>query len=416
MYQVQQKRSWIGWLLAATVLLLPVGCGEEDTTPTNVTTTDQQDVQNGINSLQGFGEEVLSGDGAQLAQNAQLLDLLGSVGFPGLDLAIPFFRYAPGLLAKQVVWRKASRMRPHPAIDLDNHFGTYHRDVNDFTEPFPGWVLDTADDPPNGLIFEFTLQDDIHTYDDMGNEVPLQGAIRFLEIEVDAGVPEDPNDDILTNIIVEVAALSVLGTPPTLLRGNLNIVLDEMREPMTITLGSPEANSTLHPDAAFVGNLLVAVSIDITPVPAKPNSNLAAFAQLFDSVDNFALRFDLSMTNFDMASSLPPESASISFGFGNTTNPSMPPWVFQVTASQFVEDPLNLGSYNSDITGSITFNTASVATFSGNTQEVPVDLDGDTVPDGQCPDINVTFDDDPENASNLCVALPMILELLNPAP
>jgi hypothetical protein len=270
-------------------------------------------------------------------------------------------------------------------------------------------VLVDGQNPGDGFIFEFDLNDDIFVTDDMGNVIPMQGAVRFLDIVVDEGEVPNPEDDILTNVVFEIAASPLSGvTAPNLVRANLNIVLDTSREPITVTLGSAAANNRLHPDAAFIGNLLIALSVDITTPTSKPLNNVTAFAQLFDTVENFALRFDLSMTNIDFSTDLPPQSLTLRFGFGNTTTPSSPPWMFEVLANNFTGISGFPGEYDFDVAGGITFNNSSVATFSGNTQEVPVDVDGDGNFDTECPDIDITFADDPENPWNICEVLPLL--------
>lgn len=413
MYKLRTRRSLQSGALVAMLAVLLVSCGEEKTPTGTGGTTDREDLQNGVNGLVDFGTEALSGDEAQMMADPAIGDLMAAVGLPNLEIPIAAAKQTPvlGWLQHDVVRKARTPLRPRLA-NLDQHYGTYDRDVNDSTEPFQGWVVSDAGTPSDGFIFRFDLQDDIVVLDDMNNEVHLQGEVRFLDIVVDEGEVANPEDDILTNVVYEIAASRLAETTaPTLVRANLNIVLDGNREPATITLGSPEANNRLHPDAAFLGNLLIALSVDITTPPSKPLQNLTAFAQLFDSVENFALRLDLSMTNIDFTGDAPPQSMTIGFAFGNTTTPASPPWSIVATLDEFVPDPQFPSDYNFDIAGSVNFNGSSVATFAGNTLEVPVDIDGDGQPDGTCPDINVTFTDDGA-IWNICEVLPVLDDIV----
>jgi len=397
-----------------TMAVLAASCKDDNSSTVPIVTSDMDDLQNGIDGLANFSQDALAGEEAQVATSPEVGALLTSVGLPGLDIPFGGFSQTPILswLRRDVVGKARTPMRPR-VHNLETHFGTYDRDVNDSTEPFQGWVLADGQTPSDGFIFRFDLQDDISWLDDMGNEVPLQGEIRFLDIVIDKGNLADPLDDILTNIVFEIAASPVLGPLPKLVRFNLNIVLDSNREPASLTLGSAEANNTLHPDAAFLGNLLIALSVDITP-SVLPLTDLTAFAQLFDSVENFVLRFDLSMTNIDLAADLPPESMTISFGFGVTSIPSSPPWSIFATLDTFTEVQGLTGEYDFDVDGGVTFNGSSVATFAGNSQEVPVDINGDGVIDEleTCPDIDITFADDPETSWNICIVLPLLDDIV----
>ena len=127
------------------------------------------------------------------------------------------------------------------------------------------------------------------------------------------------------------------------------------------------------------------------------------------SGENFVVRLEVGLTG-DVGSGLV-EAASAALGYGVTREPTAPPWVIALEATNFRADPNGTGEV-ADIHGSIKHGHAVLATLAGDTTDVPIDTDGDQIPDTTCLNVNVTFVDTPNEPQNLCLALPGLRDLL----
>ncbi len=400
--------------LALVTLGLSTGCGD-DSTGTNGGSgggqTDAQKLDGAMTGLTNFGQDALALDETSVLFNGGIVEILGEL-FPA----------GTGGLVKTVMTKNADRPRVllQEARDLvknprriskrglEDLAGVYDRDVSSSADPFPGWVL-SSDDPPtsDSIIFRFDGDDDF-TVNEGEELVPAAGELRLLGIASDDRGTSDPLDDLLTDVVFEIHVGPADGTPETVLRIAFSAAYDAAGELTFFALGDENANSVTDSGASFLGPLLFFIGLDV--VADGESTDVDLTFQLFDSIDDYALRLTLGA---DALTSTELEQVDFSFGFGQTMNPADPPFVFNVSANNFRPDPLDAESVIADITGSIVLNGDTVATMVGDSTDVPFDTDGDGTidPDETCPNVNITFSDSPEATVNICEAIGDILGL-----
>ncbi len=395
-------------LLASLGLVM--GCGSEDGgSPLAPVENPEQTLEENLGSFNTFNEAALDDPSNQLLDDPQLNDLMSQAG---LELFVPTTSFIrDGVSAADRSQRPQLTMNKSnvraPRVSVGEAAGTYDRDAADTTEPFPGWVLAEANNPSNGYVFRFQLEDGVTYWDEQTmTEVPVQGEFRLLEIMVDdGGTPSDPNDDYLEHMVVEIAASPDPGPAPTVAR--LEFSLTVTINAVTINIGSAAASNTSHPDASFVGPFLYYVHLSISE--SSTAASLNAIEQLYDSAQGFGARFETSMS-FNVQTQMP-SSAQFVFAAGATATPSAPPLRFELNFFNFRTEGFE---EIADVSGSITFQGAPLATLSGDTTEVPVDLDGDGTNDGTCVNVDITFADNPGVSQNICEAVDSFDESLFP--
>jgi hypothetical protein len=337
--------------------------------------------------------------GNQLLGDPVFEQLLAVVGFDELGPIASVIR--DGVSASdRAAWNRlgVEKLRPTaPRLAMLEGAGTHDRDVNDVSEPFPGWVLTEPNVPSNGFVFRFQLDDGVSYWDDDAMaQVPVQGEFRLLDVVFEnGGTPLDPVDDYLEHLVIEIAASPVQGVEaPTLAR--LELAVTVTSQSVSWTIGSAAANNPGDSGASFVGPLLYHIRMAATQTTIEAAS-FEITEQLYHSVERFAARVQLVQTVNLQSETL--TGARFVLGAGETNNPSVPPLRLVMELSKFRMEGLNEVA---DVSGSITYNLAPLATFSGDTSEVPVDFDGDGTFDGTCVNINIAFADDPGVTHNIC--------------
>ncbi len=375
-------------LLAAGLVL--GSCGDDKKKETPETPEDQ--TAGGLDDLEGFATGATNSTEGQLLQTpalSQLLSRLG-LGFPG-----------GGLLPvdpRDIAGHRASFAHPtgfRPAAVLEG-YGTYDRDSTSINPPFPGWALaDTL--PTDGYIFRFGTDDDISV--DHGTR-HLGGEIHFLDIIVDDGAtPQDPADDIITRVRFEVQINGL--TPSPAVRIAYSLTLDQARKWETLEIGDPDDLTS-----SYLGSIAIALAY------TTPADDWEIFLQLVDQEPNpdFVIRLDIAAT--DITGDVPTE-VTFTTGWGDTNNPSSPPWEVTATLDNFRPGDQQ-GEVDADIEGSISYSRRILAIFTGDTTEVPVrvdtDGDGDVDADDTCVNINITYTGSNE-AVNVCEALADVIDI-----
>jgi hypothetical protein len=392
-------------LFAVAILVAAVGCGDDDdkTPPTPKTNAEKFD--DGVRSLANFGTGL--GNSPDVLLAAQMIGVLGNLFPDGLQLAAQVAT-APDLpTAAQRVAQLAPRMiHQRPQITkagISDYFGVYQCDAQDVTEPFPGWVLtEETPNPANSIIMRFDEDCGFIYYDDRGREQVAVGELRMTNVET---IP-DPNDETLdlpTRFDFEMWAAPAGETIVPILRIAFDAMWDENGDPTSVTVGSPTANSPSNPDASFLGPLVFYFGVGVTDT----ETNLAV--QLFDSTGKYTIRVGAAVAGDVINDEL--DAVNLQFGFGSTNDPSDPPFLFDVTASNFDVD-----TDVADIDGSVSLNDVDLAVFSGDTTTVPVNVDtnGDGMVDetDTCPNVQMTFTDDPESTANVCENIEQLFDLL----
>ena len=398
----QPWRRALRWPVLIVFLLLPA-CGDDE--PTQPAGSTQEQVESGLNDLASFSQNIESDPGAQLA--AQYVGyLLDTLPLPAVTTGNPvaLLRLPGPLRFLGQALQKAGSTSPRHVAALQGT-GTYDRDASSTAGPFPGWVLVDAGNPPDGYIFRFALDDDIGYYNAMGAFVPVQGAFRLLHVQVDENGTLDPADDIVTAFVLEIAASANEGTAPTIVRLGLNLTLDASRQVQHLTLGDPAADRVSDPGAAFVGFHILAVDISTSTAAT------GVLVQVYNAILGYAVRLQVDVDGDIQADH--PNSVSLDFAYGRTRNPQTPPWRIELLLDNFTL-PTGATDYVADVHGQLSFRSAVFATLSGDTTEVPVDLDGDGTPDDTCINIDITFIDHPEESGNICETLAALNQLLRP--
>ena len=395
--QVRAGRRVVAWPLAGVFVLSVLGCGD-DTPTTGSAASPKDQIQGGIGQLADFRDSAAGNPGAQLLGTPEFESILAALQIPTPPVGVP---QPPG--ASRPVRRLLDKLHPRRGDVLQDGFGTYDLDRSSTSPPFPGWVLTEPGNPPDGLVFRFDLEDGVTT----GGEtpVPIRGEFRFLDFQIDDRGTPDPDDDVITSLVIEIAATPAPDGPlPVQVRLDLNAGFDAMGEVQSFHLGDPNANDPDDPGAAFLGPVLLAVVVEGSA------SSIDMLVQIYDSSERFVVRLLLQATSDPMSGLL--ESASTTFGFGVTNRPASPPWRLTLAAQNFRVPP---GSFDeiADISGEIVHNGILLASLMGDTSDVPIDRDGDEVPDDTCINVTVTFADIPESPQNLCLALPALEALFD---
>lgn len=397
--------------IAVAVAVGLAGCGDDDDPTVPSDTSDEQQVEQGLTDLATFGSAALSTPEVSVLSNQAIVDLLGSVGLelPGFtDGGDPFF---PNDLTEMLAggattgWRHnlgGSIFEPR-TLELNRgfaspypDFGTYDRDRSDTTEPFPGWVLTLPNEPPDGLIFRFPAsEDDIVSIED-GTVTPVQGEVRFLNIVIDDnGTPNDMEDDVITSVDFELALASGDNPLSVVTRITYAVTLDDAGVPTSFAIGDENDISS-----TFIGPLSFALFVETI------DNDATLSLQLVDTTSNpdYVMRWSMTVADFDPETELP-ATATFTFGFGGTDTPTSPPWVIATTLDNFQTDPEDPDDFIADVDGSISLNGRTMATYAGDTTEVPVnadvDGDGDIDADDTCINIDISFAG-PES-ENICV-------------
>jgi hypothetical protein len=374
-------------LLAAGLLL--GGCGDdkkkEEETP-------EDQVEGELDDLEGFATGATNSTEGQLLQApavTQLLSRLG-LGFPGGGLLPVDPR---DIVSDRASFARSTGFRPAAVL---GGYGTYDRVPASTSPPFPGWAL--ADTLPNdGYVFRFGTDDDIAV--DNGTR-HLGGEVRFLDIIVDAGgTPEDPSDDILTRVRFEIQIIGV--TPDPVVKIAYLLTLDQARKWESLEIGDPDDLGS-----SYLGLIAIALAY------STPNDDWELFLQLVDQEPNpnFVIRLDIGAT--DITADIPTE-VTFTFGYGDTDDASSPPWEVTATLDNF-RPGTGADEWVADIQGSITYNERTLATFEGDTTEVPdrvdTDGDGDVDDDDTCVNIDITFVGSNEPV-NVCEALADVIDI-----
>jgi len=388
------RNRWCAFAIISSL----VGCGDDGPGTPGTPTSAQDQIQTSIGQLAEFRAGAGREPAAQLVGSRALADILGGLSLPTATYALP---QPPG--ASRAVRELLRKLEGPQRRIVQTEFGTYDRDLANTTGTFPGWTLADPGNPSDGFVFRFGLDDDITVNDPIGVPVPVRGEFRFLHLEIDDRGTPDPADDLPASVVLEIAATAdENGSVPVLVRLDLAATFDTAGELVSFQLGNPAANDPSDAGAAYLGSILLAVSVEA----AAGSANL--LVQLYDSVEDFVVRFELAMVA-DLESGLT-QSASVGLGFGSTRSPTSPPWEISLSADNFryIE-----GIEIADITGSIRHNNSVLATLAGDTTEIPIDTDGDEVFDSSCANVNVTFADAPTEPQNLCLALPALVDLLD---
>ena len=283
---------------------------------------------------------------------------------------------------------------------IDEAFGVYDCDPEDITEPFPGWVLTPENPSPNNsIILRFTADCGITFLTGSGEEVPAHGEVRLTDIEVEEFDPLTDEDDAPTNFLLEIDVAPVGLVPETIARVNFAAEYDAGGFPTSLTVGDPNATGpNLELDSGTMGQ------------------DLSAVFQMFDATSSYSIRFGAAISGF-VAETEMVDAITLEFGYGETSNPANPPFQFDVTGDNFRPDPQDEFNTLADVSGSIRHQNKVLASLAGDTTEVQVNVDvnGDEVVDefDTCPNVDITFSDDPQNPQNICEAMDELVELLD---
>jgi hypothetical protein len=397
-------------LLASLLVLGLASCGDDDeTTPTP---SNQEQMEEGLSGLMNVGASATNSRGASVLQNSAVMGLLA-----GMNMELPGIgglgTDAPGLETKRAIEAMLPRVDGLGLDSLDDFYGTYDRDLEDVTAPFPGWVLTTPNDPADGLIFRFPADpNDIYYIDPQtGAVVAVGGEIRFLNINDDFD-PTDPSSEI-TEMTFELA-LAPEGEELQLVA---RITYDVEYNPLNGDLTAATIGSLEDLNASFIESTSFAIVYDTTIDGLLVDATLTLLIVERSVTPYYAVRFDLEVDDYNPLTEIP-GAATFTFTYGpvsGATPPFTPPWVFTTTLSNFRQDPEELLGMIADIQGSISENGQVLATFAGDTSTVQVnaDLNGDGEINelDTCLNVTITFSDG--QSGNVCV---VFMELMNQLP
>jgi hypothetical protein len=374
-------------VLLGAGLLLP-GCDDDDDDgPPGM--TNSQLTEDAFTGLLGFATRTGTGSEAQLLSHPAIGGLFQAMGISlGTFADIGALPMDVAGLTREFAGRPVSKtlLQPPP-------FGTYERDLAQQAEPFPGWSLVTADVPPDGFVFTFDLEDDITFTDETGTRV-VAGELRFLNVVLDLV------NEMVTAMTFEVQIDGE--TPSPLIRIAYSGVFDEQLDPVMLQIGDES-----DVESTYIGLLSFAIFLQVTSDAA--GEDIVARLQLVDrSVSPFYV-ISLGLTVLDLlevGGEEIPGALTFSLGFGETDTPTEPPLMLTTTFDNFEIDPIE-NELIADVNGNIVYNGNLIATFTGDTTEVPVNYD--TNGDGQinaedtCPNITMTFTG--EQPANICEVL-----------
>jgi hypothetical protein len=399
-------------MLAGVLALLPA-CGDDDGGGGGggTTRTNQDILETGMQGLAEFGQDAVSLQETEIVFG--LAQTLPQV-FPKVGkMAAPVLLAPSAADAAKAIVSLAPRLVQSPqgmtAAGIEEAYGVYVCDPDaDPVEPFPGWVkIEEDPSPSNSVILRFDTDCGITYHTPRGIEKTATGEIRLLDLQLFTGDPANPEDDVPTFFIAEIAAGPAGTQPrmqPTVVRVTWEAEVDEETGQLThLAIGSPEANSPLHRDASFFGPLL------FPAVVAPTEGGLDATFGLYDTIHNYALTFGAGIVGtLDVL-----ESLSLGFGFGETDDPADPPFRFDVTASEFESSGGDLPL--ATIEGSISYRDSDLALFEGSTEFIQLeeDVNGDGVVDANdvCPNVDVTFTDT-EETGNVCLYMEELVMLI----
>ena len=387
------RNMTVFWTVAC--LAFALGCGNEDGPTLAPVDNPEQTLEENLNDFNVFNEASLSDPGNQLLDDAALGQLLDSVG---LGLFGPVTKAVrDGFSGPRAPWSEVGIRKlqpPRPRIAALEAAGTYDRDVNDTTDPFPGWVLADAGNPSDGFVFRFQLDDDVSYWDEQSmTQVPVQGEFRLLEVVINN---QGTADEYLQHLAIEIAASPAPGTAPTLARLEATVTVSNAS--VRIAIGNPTADDPADSGASFVGPVMFYA--ELAAGGTQTVATVASIEQLYHSVDRFGARIEAGAT-FDVQADQTTQ-ASFIFAAGATNTPNSPPLRITMNLSNFRTVGFN---EIAAVAGSITFSAAPLATLLGDTSEVPVDLDGDGTNEGTCVNIDITFADNPGVTRNICEAV-----------
>ena len=389
------------WLTLVAALLL-AACGS-DGGGGNQRTDDEQ-LTGALLDLNDRSETTLS------SPEAQFLSLNGEAPFDLLGRFLPSDAILPLQIARKldeprelgelvlsapktfVAARSVARLRALKGISIPP-YGTYQYAPGSLDANFPNWELVAADVPADGYVFEFDFTDGFTAVGPQGNEVPVAGEFRALEVAWNAAGEA-------TDFVFEIAIRTPVQTLlTTILRLPVELVLDEGGLTGSLQIGDPEANSpniTSFPDVCFLGAALFAFHLEVTDTSA------AIAFQAYDSAAEYVIGFEVMAEGDPQTDDFTAVYGSIYFG--QTEDPSRPQWEIQAsltTSAPTAQGPVDPIVY---VDGRVLHRSSELATFSGTTTEIPVDIDGDgeILVDETCGDVDIVFADDPENPINIC--------------
>lgn len=404
-------RTWLA-LAAASVFVLAlgfgvVGCGDDSPSSDggggDVSSSER--LNDGITGLSDFGTKLVGDPSIQFALSPQIIELVGQL-FPEIlgDVSTMVGDLSAGHMTPAVV-QAARALRPTAGLskmDISDNFGTYDRDLESVEGPYPGWVLAEAGVPEDGLVFRFDGDDDIFLFQD-DELVVAEGEIRMINVVLEEiTVPGELPQTVPTSFDFEVdAGPAGSSASEVLLRIAFGLTYDAETESFSVSIGDENSTSTGDPDASFIGPLFFAFSLGYADM------ELGLTAQMFDSTENFGIRFAATATGLDLEAVEPePTAVNFQFAFGETSNPATPPFLIDLTLDEFNDNPETPDAL---VEGSVSWQGNTLATMAGDTDTVPVVIGEETV---ECPNVLVTFVDDPENPVNICVAMEDLFGLL----
>lgn len=389
------------WTLVAIVSLgccfgLVMGCGSDDDGGGLLPPVEnpEQTLADNLSEMAIITAGAQAEPGNQLLSDPSLQELLSAIGFNESSPVASFVRDGlagasrPAL--RGLIANKSTP--PRPRTDMLQETGTYLRDVTVVSGMFPGWrrVLQV---PTDGYVFQFQIEDGFSYWDEgTMTQVPVHGEFRLVEIVI---VNEGTEAEYLQHLVIEIAASADPNeqTAPTLARLELSVSFTT--EGLRWTIGNERASAP-NGSASFVGPLLYYVDLRIVQtVPEE--ATVTATEQLYHSLEGFGVRNESSVTVL-----LPSETTAYARwvqAAGATSTPESPPLRLVLRFTNF---RLEEFGEVADVGGDIRFAGAPLAELSGDTSEVPVDLDGDGVADGTCVNINIAFADNPDVWYNVC--------------
>ncbi len=365
------------------------------------TTTPEQQMEEGMAGLVGFGLNTVMSPEVSVLRNPNVIGLLSGMGLELPDLpGIGGLGFAPGnVRTKELIENMLPSLTGGRAgFTVDDFYGTYARDREDYTDPFPGWVIATPDVPADGLIFRFPADSmdvvivDIQT----GTITPVAGELRFLGINTDFD-PDDPDSEI-TTMVFEMAIGPDLDHLVTEARISYEVEYDFITgEPSMVRIGDQNDIGD-----TYIGSTSFALWLDVVNL-----NDMDIGIQVVDTSTspNYAIRLEAEVENYNPITELP-GAVTLTLSYGLTNTPTTPPWVFTVALTEITEDPGGPDElFDAVVNGSVVYQNQTMATFGGTTDDVPVnvDINGDGVVDANdnCIDITIVFADG--TSGNICV-------------
>jgi hypothetical protein len=390
------------WLALAAALLL-AACGSDGDGDSGQR-TDEDTLTDALLDLSDRSQTTLD------SPEAQFLQINGEAPFDILSRFLPSDAILPLQIARKLdeprelgelvlaapkaflAARALARLKAAKGVAYPP-FGTYQYAPGSLDPNFPDWELVAADVPADGYVFEFDFTDGFTAIGPLGNEVPVAGEIRALNVAWNEFAEA-------TNFVFEIAVRTPVQTLlTTIFRLPVELAIDSGGTTGTIQIGDAEANSpniTAFPDVCFLGNALFAFHLEVT----KSSASIAF--QAYDSAEEYVIGFAVDAEGDPQTDDFTLVSGRVYFG--QTEDPSSPEWEGQLTLT--TTEPLGAGPIEPIVyvSGRILHRNREIATLSGTTTEIPIDIDGNgtTDPNENCGDVDIVFADDPENPINIC--------------